>query len=146
MRKIVIFSLLLSFAALGLPLAAQTGGSFKVVLHLSNPVSEISRVELSRLFLKKTTRWDRGGKVLPVDQPPRSSVRIDFSQTVLRKEVDAVKSYWQTQLFSGIATPPLELASDAEVLSYVRSNAGAIGYVSRGASPGDGVKVVKITG
>ncbi len=145
MRKIVIFSLLLSFAALGLPLAAQTGGSFKVVVNPSNQVSEISTAELSRLFLKKTTRWDRGSKVLPVDQLPRSSVRIDFSQAIHRKGVDAVKSYWQTQLFSGIATPPLELASDAEVLSYVRSNAGAIGYVSKGTAADDDVKVVKIS-
>ena len=143
MRKIVILSLLLSSVAL--PFAAQTGRSFKTVANQSTQVSEMSRVEVSRLFLKKKTLWARGEKVLPVDQLPKSSVRIDFSKVVHRKHVDAIKSYWQVKLFSGTATPPPELASDEEVLSYIRSNAGAIGYVSKGAAVGDGVKVVDIT-
>ena len=146
MRRIFILSLLVSLSALALPLTAQTGGPFKVVVHPSNPVSQMSAAEVSRHFLKRTTRWPVGGKVLPVDQLPGSAVRIDFSKAVHRKKVDAVKSYWQAQLFSGTATPPPELSSDAEVLSYVRSNAGAIGYVSRSATVGDGVKVVEVTG
>ncbi len=146
MRKIISLSLLLSPLALGLPLAGQTDGSFKVVVNPSVQISEMSSAEVSRLFLKKTTRWSSGGQVLPVDQLPKSPVRIDFSQAIHRKDVDVVKSYWQAQIFSGIATPPPELASDAEVLSYVRSRAGAIGYLSKEASPGDGVKVLKITG
>ena len=146
MRKIFILSLLASLSALTLTLAAQTGGSFKVVVHRSNPVSQMSGAEISRHFLKRTTRWPAGGKVLPIDQLPTSRVRIDFTNLVHRKNVNAVKSYWQAQLFSGTATPPPELPSDAEVLDYVRSHAGAIGYLSQSAAVGDGVKVVDVTG
>ncbi len=125
---------------------AQAADSFKLVVHSTNSVSSLTQDKTSRLFLKKTTRWDSGDKVLPVDQLKKSSLRETFSQAVHGKDVRSIESYWQTQIFAGRATPPPELASDAEVLDYVRSNAGAIGYVSQNATVGDGVKVVKISG
>ena len=145
MRKLLIITLLLAAIGPGSPLTAQ-GSSFKVVVNDSNPATAMSKTEISRLLLKKTTRWERGNKVEPVDQLPKSSVRVAFSQAVLGKDVAAIKSYWQTKLFSGSATPPPELAGDTEVLSYVRSHVGAIGYVSKNAAVGAEVKVVEIAG
>lgn len=126
--------------------SAQSASPFKVIVNASNAVSSLTKVRASRLFLKKTTKWDSGGKVQPVDQLKSSSLRQAFSEQIHDKDVRSVDSYWQTQLFAGRATPPPELASDAEVLSYVRSNAGAIGYVAEGAVLGDGVRVVEIEG
>jgi hypothetical protein len=37
------------------------------------------------------------------------------------------------------------MSSDAEVLAFVRSHAGAVGYVSSAAAVGDGVKVVRLS-
>ena len=145
MRKLLIITLLLTTIGPGSPLTAQ-GASFKVVVNDSNPATAMSKTEISRLLLKKTTRWERGNKVEPVDQLPKSSVRVAFSQAVLGKDVDKIKSYWQAQLFSGKASAPPELASDADILDYVRRNAGAIGYVSKSASLGDGVKVLEVAG
>ena len=143
MRKLAILWLLLSLTLPGHRLAAQGSESFRVIVHPSHPASEMPQIEVSRLFLKKTTRWSHGAKVLPVDQLPRSAVRAAFSEEVLRKDVDSVKSYWQAQLFSGTATPPPELSSDAEVVAFVAGNAGAIGYVSAGTAV-EGVKVLKL--
>ena len=42
------------------------------------------------------------------------------------------------QIFSGRANPPPARASDADVLTYVRSNPGAIGYVAGGVELGSG--------
>ena len=60
------------------------------------------------------------------------------------KKVSSVKSYWQTMIFSGRATPPPELDSDRQVLDYVRGKPGAIGYVSAGATLGNGVKALRV--
>jgi hypothetical protein len=70
-------------------------------------------------------------------------VRGLFSETVLARHVAAVRSYWQQQIFSGRDVPPVEKKNDAEVLEYVRTNRGAVGYVSE-ASPASGVKVVEV--
>ena len=42
--------------------------------------------------------------------------------------------------------PPLERTTDAEVLEYVPSTPGAIGYVSAGAELGAQVKVLSVSG
>jgi ABC-type phosphate transport system substrate-binding protein len=125
--------------------AGRTDAPFVVVVSASNPVSSITRDQASKLFLKKTPTWDNGrGEVVPVDQPEGSAVREAFTKTVLRKSVSAVKSYWQQQIFSGRGVPPTEKASDSEVVSYVRANPNAIGYVSPAAASAGGVKVVNV--
>lgn len=126
--------------------APQDSSAFKVVVNSSSSVSALTKARVSRLFLKKVTRWDNNSKVLPVDQLEKSAVRQAFSREIHNKDVTAIKSYWNTALFAGRATPPPELASDEEILSYVRSNAGAIGYVARSTSVGEDVKVVEVTG
>lgn len=143
-RRVLVLTLSGLLFAAG-PSTAQGAAVFKVVVQASNSVSSLPEKEVSRLFLKKTIKWAGGIKVLPVDQLEKSTVREAFSREVHGKDVRAIKSYWQTMLFAGRATPPPELASDAEILSYVRSNSGAIGYVSKGTGVGDGVKVVTIS-
>ena len=124
------------------PLAAAQGG-YKVVANPSVPESSLSRSELSRHFLKKTNRWSDGTKVVPVDQERTSPTRESFSSDVHRKSPDVVAAYWQKQIFSGRGVPPVVKKSDAEVLEHVRSNPGAVGYVSAGAST-QGVKVLEL--
>jgi ABC-type phosphate transport system substrate-binding protein len=140
----------LAAAALAAGLAAGPGAgpvraaSYKLVAHASNPVSSLSAAQVERLFLKKVTRWDDGSEVQPVDLAADSPVRSAFSRDLLGKDVAAIKSYWQKMIFSGRATPPPELSTDAQVLEFVRSNPGAIGYVSAGTAVGDGVEVIKL--
>ena len=72
------------------PVFAQTG--FKVVVHKSNSVSQLSQSEVSRMFLKKTTKWSDGIQVQPVDLSSESAVREAFTKEVLKKTIGAVKS------------------------------------------------------
>ncbi len=120
--------------------------SYQVVVNAGNSVASMTASDLSRLFQKKTTRWDNGQTVIPVDLPENSSVRVAFSRGVHRKSVSALKAYWQRQIFSGRGVPPVEKVSNTEVLQYVAANASAIGYVSANATVGRGVKVIQVTG
>jgi ABC-type phosphate transport system substrate-binding protein len=144
-RTLVPLALLGAAWLLSGPRDALAASDFKVIVHASNPSGSLTAPQLDRLFLKKDTRWESGDAVEPVDQSARSSARAAFSTQVHRKDVGAVKSYWQQQVFSGRGTPPPEMSSDAEVVAFVRSHAGAIGYVSSAAAIGDGVKVVRLT-
>ena len=122
---------------------AQASGSYKVIVNNANPVDSISTRDLSRMFLRKLTRWSGELVVNPVDLNPDSTVREQFSTDVLGKPVFAVKAYWNRQIFSGAALPPPEKGNDAEVLTYVQANPGAIGYVSATAEVTN-VKVIRI--
>lgn len=140
--RILLLPLAILFLISG-PVFAQETASFKVIVNASNDVSSMPPERVSELFLKKTTQWENGRKVLPVDQVSSSSIREKFSKEIHEKTVTAINSYWRQKIFSGRDVPPPEKSSDADVLAYVAENADAIGYVSANA-PLDKVKVLKV--
>lgn len=133
---------LLVLATLLLAGPAGAEDPFKVIVNASNGVSTLSRAQLSRYFLKKTTAWGNGQLVLPV-QPSDERIRSAFSRDILGKSLGALTSYWNQVVFSGRDVPPLEKRSEDAVVDYVRSNAGAIGFVSPDTGTA-GVKVVAV--
>ena len=116
----------------------------KVIVNSGNATSTIDREKVTRLFLKKQTKWDSGEAVLPVDQVDGAS-KDTFSRQMLDKSPAAVKSFWQQQIFSGRDVPPPQKQTDQEVIEFVKSRPGAVGYVSAQANT-DGVKVLKVEG
>jgi len=135
-------------AAVALALGASSAraqGSYRVIVNPSNPVSTLSKQEASALFLKKKPKWQSGAAVMPVDLSEDAAAREAFSREVLGKPTNAVKAFWQQMIFSGRNVPPPERRTDDEIIAYVRSTPGAIGYVSASAQP-SGVKVVTIGG
>lgn len=136
---LIVLGILLTIGTL----FSQTGTSYKVIVNKDNPVSELSKDKVSKLFLKKTKKWDNGDKVNPVDLFSDSSIRKSFTKQVLGKTVGAIKAYWQKKIFSGKGIPPAEKNNDREVIAYVKSKPGAIGYVSANANT-NSVKVVKV--
>jgi len=116
---------------------------FVIIVHASNPAASVNRKFLADAFLKKTTRWDHGETIKPVDQVPDSSVRRTFSEQILKRSVAAVRSYWQQVIFAGNGVPPPELNADDDVVQYVLKHVGAVGYVSSTANL-NGANVVTI--
>lgn len=135
---------MLTVIALIIP-AIASGQNFKIVINETNATSSISKDDLSRCFMKQTNTWIGRQPVIPVDQAASSDVRQAFSGAVHGRDVSAVKSFWQRQIFSGRGVPPAEKASDQEVLAFVRANPGAVGYVSADADVSAGVKVLEVT-
>ena len=123
----------------------RANAGVKVIVHPSNAMGTLTKAKVGDLFLKRVTRWENGRTVTPVDQTEKSAARAAFTKDLLGKEVQWVKSYWQKMIFSGRATPPAELSSDAQVLEYVRTNPDSIGYVDDSATLSGAVKVLTVT-
>jgi ABC-type phosphate transport system substrate-binding protein len=130
--------------ALAAAASSADDAEFKLVVNESNDASSLTPDDVLQYFLKKKTTWPGGQPVQPVDLSEESPARRSFSKALLKKDVGAVRSYWQTQIFSGRGVPPPEKASDAGVLAYVEANRGAIGYVSAGVVIPRGVKEIKL--
>jgi ABC-type phosphate transport system substrate-binding protein len=124
---------------------AEKGGTFKLIVNASNSNTSLSISDASQLFLKRTTRWGNGGSVQPVDLPTTSPVREGFSREVLGRPAVAIEAYWNKQIFSGQAVPPVVKSTEREVVSYVKENAGAIGYVSADTPLESGVRAVTLS-
>jgi ABC-type phosphate transport system substrate-binding protein len=137
--QLILMALLVSLAW---P-AAATAAGYKVIVNNANGTSSIAKKELSQLFMKKTAKWHDGTTVVAVDQTEKSPARERFTQEIHAKSIAAVKSYWQQQIFSGRDVPPVEKTTDAQVVAFVKQNAGAIGYVSDTTDTA-GVRVVAV--
>lgn len=117
---------LVVFAAIG---RAQSE-RFSLVVHPSNPIESISPEEASRIFLKQVKTWPMGLPIEVVDQHADSKLRAIFSRAVHGRSVPAIKSHWHKKIFTGRGLPPTELKSDVEVIRFVSSHPGGIGYIS----------------
>ena len=124
------------------PLAAADT-SYVVIVNPANPASAGNSGWLSDVFRKKKVRWENGTAAEPVDLSGEPDVRDAFSADIHGKTTANIRSYWNQEVFSGRATPPLELASSSAVVDYVKTHAGAIGYVSPRAAL-DGVKALSV--
>jgi ABC-type phosphate transport system substrate-binding protein len=142
-RALLPFSAVVAFAIAPANVQAQ---DFIVVVNSVSPITTLSKAQLSNIFLKRTTKWTGGKTIVPVDRDKSSKVRDAFSGAVHGRSSSAINTYWQTQIFSGQAIPPIVKTSDEDVLAFVRSNVNAISYVPAGTPLGQNVKAVTISG
>lgn len=123
--------------------ANATAQSFKVIVNEANTETTVSKSDLSAIFLKTKTKWADGSSITPVDLTARAAVREAFSKEVHGRGVGAIRSHWQQAAFSGAGTAPIERSSDADVITFVKSNPGAVGYISADTDA-TGVKVLQV--
>jgi hypothetical protein len=134
---------ILLLTAILITTVATHAQAYKVIVNPQNPVTSLSVGEASNFFLKKTSKWANGEKIVPIDLKADSPIREAFTKNVHKKTVGTIKSYWQQYVFAGSGTPPIEKNTDAEIIDYVKKNVGAIGYISATADVSE-VKVVTI--
>lgn len=117
---------------------------FRIIVHPDNPAMRLTSEEASRLFLKREARWPDGVAVEPVDLAGTNALRESFSVAVHGRSTARILAYWQQKVFSGELAPPPEVGNEDEVVQFVRSRRGAVGYISDGR-PLEGVKKVPLT-
>jgi ABC-type phosphate transport system substrate-binding protein len=124
-------------------LDAASSTPYRVIVHHQVKGARISRGALASIFLKQAPKWNDGSAILPVDQSVRSPVRRSFSGDVLMQGIPEVQIYWQRRISQGVTPPPVR-ASDEEVVAFVASTPGAIGYVSPAAVLPENVRAVEL--
>ena len=143
MKRTGIVLLFVLWAAAAGPVGAEDG-AYKVIVNPANPTTQVTRMKLGEMFLKKAPRWSDGIPISPMEPSGKSSVRQRFTLETYGKTVMAISAYWQQMIFSGKGVPPPERSSDADIVAFVRETPGAIGYVGAGADL-TGVKVLSFT-
>jgi len=125
---------------LHLPLAAQAA-DIVVIASAGSSVGQLSKAQVSDLFLRKSTSLPGGGSVALIDQAEPSPLRDDFYSKVTGKSAAQVKSTWAKLSFTGKGTPPKEGAGNDDVKKQVSGNKNMLGYIDKSAVDGS-VKVV----
>jgi len=135
-RILTIAAVLIGTAAL--PAAED----LKVIANPSFAESTISADELKGVFLLTKTSLHDGTHVEPV-LLKGGAVHSSFLKEYLGKTDSALETYYRSLVFTGKASMPKILASDADVEAYVAKTKGAIGYVSA-SSTDAGVKALEV--
>lgn len=120
-----------------------SAGTFSLFSHaeyvvIINPGvnADLSQQDVERLFLAKTKTFPDGSIAVPVNQQEGSDIRVAFDNRINGKSESQMKSYWAKLIFTGKAIPVRQLGSDQEVLEFVASHPGAIGYIDAGNADG----------
>lgn len=121
-------------AALLVTLMAQ--GSARAGEVIAHPTVSLSADEIRDVFLGEK-QFAGNLKLVPVDN---TAIQPEFLSAVLQTDAQKYSARWMKKTFREGLAPPARKGSDAEVVEFVRSTPGAVGYVSR---PSGGVKVLE---
>lgn len=139
MKKLLL-SLL--FAAGALLFSVGAGAQVVVIANSSVKSADVSKSDLKDVFTGASSSFKDGSHVTPVLL--KSGVaHEDFLSSYVGKNDTAFRASWRSLVFSGQATMPKSLESEAAVVEYVAHNAGAVGYISK-ATPHEGVKILSV--
>ncbi len=112
-----------------------------VIVHPSNPLTEMSIDEVKKIYLGKKKSFPSGEKIIPGDQPTGTQSRKLFSDKIIGKSERKLKSYWSRLIFTGKGMPPKVIGVDREIKEWVAKQPQAVGYIMRSEAD-DTVKIL----
>jgi len=132
---------LLLFVALAVAVAAPAAAAdVQVIANPSFAAADLTADDLKEIFLGAKTDAG-GGAVEPVFETAGAAHEA-FLKTYVGKSDAALRNHFKTLVFTGKGAQPKAFASDAEVLKYVASTRGAIGYVKASADTAGATKIL----
>ena len=106
---------------------AQAHAGEIVVIGNSN-VPKMDTVTIQKVYTGKVISVF-GINITPVGIKPGTTARKLFLREFLNQDEEKYTAYWTVRRYIGKGTPPAELASAADVIGYVQSTPGAVGYI-----------------
>ncbi len=134
--------LILAIAAMAFCISWQAhAADVKVIANSSVAATSISAGDLKDVFLldKDSLGGSHVDPVLSKGGPAHET----FIKEYLGKNDTALQAFYRSLVFTGKASMPKSLASDAEVVAYVAKTKGAVGYVSSGTAT-EGTKTLEV--
>lgn len=121
-------------------LAIHTASACAGVAVICNPslavAAQLDKNILARIFTGRTVQID-GIAVIPVNLPVGREERRVFLHHVLKQNDDEYVAYWLVRKSIGKGIPPQEVNTSQDVLRFIRSQAGAVGYINDRDLPPD---------
>ncbi len=139
MKKLTLVFLLAAVVSM---LSACAQAQTVVIANPSVKSADVSKSDLRDVFTGASSSLKDGSHVTPV-LLKQGGAHEEFLAAYIGKNDTAFRASWRSLVFSGQATMPKSLDSEAAVVEYVAHNAGAIGYIGK-ATPHEGVKVLAV--
>ncbi len=114
---------------------------FAVIVSKNLNIEEMSKKNISRIFLSKTKRLPNGQKAITIE-PNEKEYQEIFYKEVCGKTRRQLKRYWATVLFTGKGQPPKKMRKVEDIIEYVKNNNNVIAYVPVASLTSDDVKII----
>jgi hypothetical protein len=109
--------------------AGEAVAELVVVVNVRAGVALMTRNEVTNVFFGRYRQFFNGLEAQPVDLPDTHPDRARFYKALVGKDLSDVNAYWSRQVFSGGMQPPPKVNTADEVLRWVISHPGGIGFV-----------------
>jgi hypothetical protein len=138
--------LLLSLVLLASLAFAPQEEKLDVIVNTQNPVTRLSVSEVRIYWMgRPKKRWENIDQVIkPVDYKTDIAARKRFYKNVLRLTESDVDAYFVARQYQSGEAPPASFDSDEEVIKYVSTHTGAIGFVPHRAIKEEDLRKVKV--
>ena len=105
----------------------QSWGQSVVVIGNSN-VRSLDGPTVTRIYTGRVIDLD-GTRVTAVNATSGSSLRNHFLQFCLKQDEEKYTAYWTVRRYIGKGASPREFERSGEMINFVKSTPGAIGYI-----------------
>jgi len=128
-----------------IPRAAAQGEDVAAVVNPSNPTSNISQVDLRKIFAGERHTWERGIRIKLIVRLPGCRERLALLKLLGMSESE-YKQYWAAQVFRGEAdSEPFAAPSVGMQKEAMKVFPGAISLVNA-PDVKPGMKIIKVDG
>ena len=100
-----------------------------VVVNSRSGVAVMSRSEVINIFFGRNRQFFNGLEAQPVDMLDAHPDRARFYHALVGKDLADINAYWSRQIFSGRTQQPPKMATTDEIIKWVSSHSGGIGYI-----------------
>jgi len=97
---------------------------------------------LQRIYLGKQTQWRDDTSIVPV-MLKSGPLHEAFIEDFVDRSVQRFVTYWRQMVFTGKGIPPKSFVQESELVEYVASTPGSVGFASAAANV-SGVKVLSL--
>lgn len=112
----------------------------EIVIIGNSNVPKMDLVTIQKIYMGKIVSVS-DVNIKPVNAKLGSTERNRFLDVFLNQDEEKYTGYWTVRRYIGKGTPPNELNNALEIIDYVKSTAGAVGYIDD-AGLKEGVNVV----
>jgi ABC-type phosphate transport system substrate-binding protein len=126
---IIAFVVFLVLAGIVLPVPSIYAADYVLVANNDVSVDRLSEYDVRAIFLGEKLHW-ADGRAIRLVILEGGEIHKAFLHDNIGKTPEQFFSYWQRQVFNGRALAPRSFDKMADVVVYVATHSGAVGYVS----------------
>ena len=124
-------------------LSQSISAAVSIVAHPDLPQTKVSSSMIRKIYLGKTTKWEDGSSIFPTTLNRGESHKL-FLKKFIRKSPLQFNTFWKRSIFTGKGQPFKKCTNDNEVVEFIATHPGSIGYIDSESSH-EGIKVLSVT-